>query len=133
MAKSLNRVELLGHLGRDAERRTTSDGTPVARLSVATDYPVKDGRGGWSERTDWHDVVIWGAGKGLGALLRQGTRVYLSGRLRTRSWEKDGEQRYRTEVVCEAAGVIVLTTRPEGGGDPPDDPRSVEGRDETPV
>ncbi len=106
MAKSLNRVDLLGYLGGDAKIKDFPDGTSVGEVSVATDYSVQDGKGAWTERTEWHAVVIWGAAAAA-AVLRKGARVHLTGRLRTRSWEKDGERRYKTEVVCNASDVIV--------------------------
>jgi len=73
----------------------------VGEVSVATDYSVKDATGKWTERTEWHSVVIWGAASASEVLVR-GARVHLTGRLRTRSWEKNGERRHKTEVVCNA-------------------------------
>ena len=107
MAKSLNRVDLLGYLGDDARIKELRDGTSVGEVSVATDYSVKDASGNWTERTEWHAVVIWGAATATEVLVK-GARVHLTGRLRTRSWEAEGgEKRYRTEVVCNARDVIV--------------------------
>ena len=106
MAKSLNRVDLLGYLGGDTKIKQFPDGTSVGEVSVATDYSVQDGKGAWTDRTEWHAVVIWGAAAAA-AVLKKGARVHLTGRLRTRSWEKDGERRYKTEVVCDARDVIV--------------------------
>ena len=106
MAKSLNRVDLLGYLGGDAKIKEFSDGTYVGEVSVATEYSVQDTNGAWKERAEWHSVVIWGAAAAA-AVLKKGARVHLTGQLQTRSWEKDGERRYRTEVVCDASDVIV--------------------------
>ena len=106
MAKSLNRVGLLGYLGTDANIKEIADGTSVGEVSVATDYSVKDASGKWTERTEWHSVVSWGAASASEVLVK-GARVHLIGRLRTRSWEKDGEGRHKTDVVCNARGVIV--------------------------
>lgn len=124
MAKSLNRVDLLGYLGGDAKIKEFPDGTSVGEVSVATDYSVQDGNGSWTERTEWHSVVIWGAAAAA-AVLKKGARVHLTGRLRSRSWDKDGERRYKTEVVCNATDVIVAwlpgregsptESAPEGG------------------
>ena len=116
MAKSLNRVDLLGYLGTDANIKEIADGTSVGEVSVATDYSVKDAAGKWTERTEWHSVVIWGAASASEVLVK-GARVHLTGRLRTRSWEKDGERRHKTEVVCNARDVIV-TALPKDGADP---------------
>ena len=116
MAKSLNRVDLLGYLGTDANIKEITDGTSVGEVSVATDYSVKDANGKWTERTEWHSVVIWGAASASEVLVK-GARVHLTGRLRTRSWEKDGERRHKTEVVCNARDVIV-TSLPKEGTDP---------------
>ncbi len=106
MAKSLNRVDLLGYLGGDAKIKEFPDGTSVGDVSVATDYSVQDSNGTWRERTEWHSVVIWGAAAAA-AVLKKGARVHLTGRLRSRSWDKDGERRYKTEVMCNATDVIV--------------------------
>ena len=116
MANSLNRVDLLGYLGSDANIKEIADGTSVGEVSVATDYSVKDATGKWTERTEWHSVVIWGAASASEVLVR-GARVHLTGRLRTRSWEKNGERRHKTEVVCNARDVIVAAL-PKDGTDP---------------
>ena len=127
MAKSLNRVDLLGYLGGDADIKQLPDGTTVGKVSVATDHNFKDASGEWSERTEWHAVVIWSAASASEVLVK-GARVHVTGRLRTRSWEAEGgEKRHKTEVVCNARDVIVAwlpgqnhapaTSAPEGGGD----------------
>ena len=114
MAKSLNRVDLLGYLGGDAKIKEFPDQTSVGEVSVATDYSVQDAKGAWRERTESHSVVIWGAAAAA-AVLKKGARVHLTGRLRSRSWEKDGERRYKTEVVCNASDVIVAWLPGQGG------------------
>lgn len=122
MAKSLNRVDLLGYLRGDAKIKEFPDGTSVGDVSVATDYSVQDSKGVWNERTEWHSVVIWGAAAAV-AVLKKGARVHLTGRLRSRSWEKDGERRYKTEVVCNATDVIVAWLPGQDGppaGSPPE-------------
>ena len=73
---------------------------------MATDCSVQDSNGAWRERTEWHSVVMSGAAAAA-AVLKKGARVHLTGRLRTRSWEKDGERRYKTGVECNASDVIV--------------------------
>ena len=78
MAKSLNRVDLLGYLGTDANIKEIADGTSVGEVSVSTDYSVKDASGKWTERTEWHSVVIWGAASASEVLVK-GARVHLTG------------------------------------------------------
>lgn len=99
MAKGLNRVCLMGNLGKSAEIRATGGGTTVATFSLATAEREKV-NGEWKDRTEWHNCVAFGR---LAEIVRdytsKGSRLYLEGRLQTRSWEKDGKKQYRTEVV----------------------------------
>lgn len=101
----LNKVTLIGNLGNDPELKATSGGQVVCNLRLATtEKYVKDGQE--HERTDWHSVSIWGKrGEALGKILKKGERIYVEGSLRTSSYEKDGEKRYRTEIV---AGNVLL-------------------------
>ena len=113
MSKSLNRVTLLGNLGRDAETRSTAGGTAVANFSVATERRWKDKASGeWKSETDWHAVVLWNA-ENIGKYLTKGVKVYIEGRLQTRSYEKDGRTVYTTEVVADN---LILLGAPGGGG-----------------
>ena len=122
MARGLNKVMLIGNLGRDAETRFTPNGTSVTNFSVATSRRLKDGQTGeWRDETDWHDIVLWKA-ENLAQYLTKGTQVYVEGRLQTRSWEdQNGQKRYRTEVVADPFGVMLLSGRGDsqggGGGD----------------
>lgn len=87
----------------------------VARLRVATSRSWKDrDTGDWREATEWHDVTVWQAER-LKGRLAKGTRVHASGRLRTREWDKDGVKMRRTEIVCRAGAVILLTPAPGAG------------------
>lgn len=118
MPHSVNTVFLLGHLGDGPRTRQAGD-AEAAHLRLATNRPVRDGQGGWTEAVEWHDVTVWNPGRLL-PLLRKGARVHVTGSLRTRSWTQDGETRWRTEVACGARDVIVLTAkesaaRTEGG------------------
>lgn len=117
MARSLNKVMLIGNLGKDAETRYTPSGTAVTNFSVATTARSKDAQTGeWKEYTDWHDVVLWRAEK-VAEYLTKGRQVYVEGRLQTRSWEdQNGQKRYRTEVVADSFGVMLLGGRDGGGG-----------------
>ena len=116
MASSLNKVLLIGNLGKDAETRHTPSGTAVTSFSVATTYRSKDQESGdWRERTDWHDVVLW-RGDRVAPYLKKGKKVFVEGRLQTRSWEDpNGQKRYRTEVICDSFGLMLLGGR-DGGG-----------------
>ncbi len=120
MPSSLNKVLLIGNLGKDAETRHTPSGVAVTNFSVATTFRTKDPQSGeWRESTDWHDVVMW-RGENIAKYLTKGKKVGIEGRLKTRSWDdQNGQKRYRTEVVCETMGVILLGGRdaaPGGGG-----------------
>jgi single-strand DNA-binding protein len=103
MTRGLNKVLIIGHLGRDPEMRFTSNGRPVAAFSVATSRGWTSSDGARQEETEWFHVVAWG---GLADLckkrLHKGSQVYVEGRLQTRCWEgPDGERHYRTEVVAQ--------------------------------
>lgn len=99
--KTLNRVTLLGHLGKDPELKYTSSGTPVARLQIATSERFKDKDSQWKDRPEWHNVIAWSKlAEIAGEHLKKGAKVYVEGRLETRSWDKDGEKRYTTSVVA---------------------------------
>lgn len=98
---SVNKVILLGNLGADPDVRDTASGQLVATLSIATSESYTDKAGARQERTEWHRVVLWGKLAELAQrYLQKGRKVYLEGRLQTRSWEQDGQKRYSTEVVA---------------------------------
>ena len=99
---SLNRVILLGRLGRDPEVRYAQSGTTVATLNLATDERRPDGSGGWKNETEWHRVVLFGKQADLAKqYLTKGREVLIEGSLRTRQWQdKDGQKRWTTEVVA---------------------------------
>ncbi|MCS7012711.1 MAG: single-stranded DNA-binding protein [Chloroherpetonaceae bacterium] len=102
MARGLNKVMLIGHLGNDPEVRTTRDGTLVANFSVATNEYYKE-NGELKERTEWHRVVVFGKlAETCRQYLKKGKQVYIEGRLQTRSWEdkETGRKNYITEIVC---------------------------------
>ena len=106
---------LIGNLGRDAETKFTPSGASVTRFSVATTRRWQDKASGeWKEETNWTNVVHWRAEK-VATYLTKGKRVYVEGRLETRSYEdKDGQKKYSTEVICD--DLILLDGRAEGGG-----------------
>jgi len=121
---SVNKVILIGNLGRDPELRFTPGGTAVANLSVATNEAWTDKAGQKQERTEWHRVVVWGKQAQIaGDYLQKGKQIYVEGSLQTREWnDRDGNKRYTTEV---RAMRVVMLGRAEGrataeGGGPPD-------------
>ena len=103
MAKgSLNKVILIGNLGADPELRYTPGGQPVSDVRLATNEQWKDKDGNKQDRTEWHRIVLWGKGaEVLKQYANKGTKLYIEGRLQTRSWEdKDKNKRYTTEIVA---------------------------------
>ncbi|SLN55828.1 single-stranded DNA-binding protein [Oceanibacterium hippocampi] len=122
MAGSINKVILIGNLGRDPEVRRTQDGTAIVHLSVATSESWRDRQSGErKERTEWHRVVIFNEnlGKVAEQYLRKGSKVYLEGTLQTRKWtDRDGNEKYTTEVVLPRfrGELTMLDGRDSGGG-----------------
>jgi single-strand DNA-binding protein len=114
-SRSVNKVILVGRLGKDAETRFTPSGVAMSRFTLATSWRSKDSQTGeWKEQTDWHSVVLWRQ-ENLAQYLTKGKQIYVEGRLQTRSYEdKDGQKKYSTEVVADE--LILLGGKPEGGG-----------------
>jgi len=127
MAGSVNKVILIGNLGRDPEIRTTNGGKVVASLSIATSESWRDKQSGERrERTEWHRVVIFNEGlaKIAEKYVAKGSKVYIEGTLRTRKWvDSNQQERYTTEIVLEAySGVLtMLDGAPQRDGDASDD------------
>lgn len=114
----VNKVILIGNLGRDPEVRSTPSGQAVASFTLATSRRWRDKSGQRQEQTEWHQIVVWGKQAEIaGQYLTKGKQIYLEGRLQTRSWDdrQSGEKRYRTEVICE--NFQMLGSRGGGGGD----------------
>jgi single-strand DNA-binding protein len=136
-SRSVNKVVLLGHLGKDAETKFTPSGVARSTFTIATNRRWKDQASGeWKEETDWHNIVLWRS-ENVANYLLKGKQVYVEGRLQTRSWDdKDGKKNYMTEVVVD--DLILLGGRgdsgPSGGGDferserPVSMPRSAQPR-----
>ncbi len=122
MAGSVNKVILIGNLGKDPEIRRTQDGRPIANLSVATSESWRDKTTGErKEKTEWHRVVIFNEGlcKIVEQYLKKGSKVYLEGALQTRKWtDKEGHDKYSTEVVLQGfnSQLTMLDTRGGGAG-----------------
>lgn len=116
MARGINKVILIGNLGRDPETRYTQSGSPVANLRIATSEGWRDRQTNeMQERTEWHSVVCFARlAEVAGEYLRKGSKVYIEGRLQTSSWEQDGQTRYKTEIV--ARDLQMLDSRGGGGG-----------------
>lgn len=112
---SVNKVILVGNLGRDAELRYTPGGAAVATLNMATTEVWNDKAGQRQEKTEWHRVVLWGkSAESLSEYLTKGKQIYIEGRLQTRQWDdKDGNKRYTTEIRGDR---IVLLGGGGGGG-----------------
>lgn len=114
---SLNKVMLIGNLGRDPEVRYTGSGQAVASFSLATSERFKNKQSGeWEEKTEWHRVVLWGKqAEVAGEYLAKGRTVFIEGRLQTRKWtDRDGNEKYTTEIVGER--MQMLGGRGDGGG-----------------
>ena len=122
---SLNRVELIGNLGRNPEIRYTPGGTAVASFSLATSEKVKTKAGDYETRTEWHNIVLYARlAEVAGEYLSKGKSVYLDGKLKTRKWQdRDGKDRYSTEIIGEKLIMLGGKTGniPEGNGDQSDD------------
>jgi single-strand DNA-binding protein len=121
MAGSVNKVILIGNLGADPEIRRTQDGRPIANLRVATSESWRDkATGERREKTEWHRVVIFNEGlcRIAEQYLKKGAKVYLEGQLQTRKWtDKDGAERYSTEVVLQGFNSqLTMLDRAGGGG-----------------
>ena len=112
---SVNKAILIGNLGKDPELRYTSSGQAVASFSLATTDRYKDKEGNWQERTDWHNIVVWGRqGETAKEYLSKGRSAYIEGRIQTRSYDdKEGNKKWITEIV--ASRVQFLGGRGEGG------------------
>jgi single-strand DNA-binding protein len=117
MAKSVNKVILLGNVGKDPEIRVLPSGQPVANFSIATSERFKDQQGNWQDRTEWHNMTAYGK---LAEIIRdyvkKGSKLYAEGRLTTRSWDdkETGKKVYRTEIVV--GDISLLSGRGEEGG-----------------
>lgn len=110
MARGVNKVILVGNCGQDPETRYTPDGMAITTLSLATSESWKDKQTGQQqERTEWHRVVLYGrVAEIAGEYVGKGSQVYIEGKLRTRKWEKDGVERYTTEIVVDLQGTMQL-------------------------
>ena len=114
MSRTLNKVMLIGRLGKDPEMRYTQSGAAVTTFTLATNRYGKTADGTQQEETDWHTIVAWDKlAETCNQYLTKGRLVYVEGRLQTRSWDgQDGQKRYKTEVVC--SDMQILDSRQDG-------------------
>ena len=116
MPKSVNKVILVGNVGKDPEVRYSQSGTPFANFSLATNERFKDRNDEWQERTEWHSIVAWKRlAEIVGEYVAKGSKLYVEGKIQTSSWEdrQSGERKYRTEIV--ARDLLLLGPRGNGG------------------
>jgi single-strand DNA-binding protein len=114
--KSVNKVILIGNLGKDPEVKYTPGGMPIAKFTIATNERYKDKDGQWQDRTEWHNVVAFQRlAEIVGEYLKKGSKAYIEGSLRTSSWDdkETGQKRYKTEII--ANDLVLLSGRGEGG------------------
>ncbi len=117
MANSMNRVTLIGNLGKDPEIKVIPSGSKVANFTMATTESYKDKSGDWQQTTDWHNVNCWDALADKMAKMSKGAKVLVEGKIKTRSYQdKDGATRYITEILANTIMPIEREERSEGGG-----------------
>jgi single-strand DNA-binding protein len=117
MAKSVNKVILLGNVGKDPEIRSTPGGTMVANFTLATSDRQKDAQGNWQDRTEWHNLVAFGrTAEIIRDYVKKGAKLFIEGKIQTRSWDdkESGQKRYRTEIIVN--DLSLLSGREEGSG-----------------
>jgi single-strand DNA-binding protein len=128
---SLNHIQIIGNVGKEVEMRFTPSGKPVSTFSVGTNSKYKNSNGDTVEETEWFSIVTWGKLAELcNQYLHKGSTVYVEGRNKTRSWEKDGVKHYKTEVIAETVkfldkvGTKTAAEEPNGEIEPEDIPFS---------
>lgn len=134
MPKSVNKVILVGNVGKDPEVKYSPSGSAIAKFSVATNERFKDRNGEWQERVEWHSIVAWRRlAEIVGEFVATGSKVYVEGKLQTSSWEdrQSGQTRYRTEIV--ARELVLLGSRGNGTTESQESQPGPAARDETPT
>jgi single-strand DNA-binding protein len=115
MAKGVNKVFLLGNVGKDPEVRSTAGGTMVASFSLATADRQKDAQGNWTDKSEWHNLVAFSrTAEIVRDYVKKGTQLYIEGKIQTRSWDdkESGQKKYRTEILVNE---LTLLGKPGGG------------------
>src|SRR3954468_5096642 len=131
MSKSVNKVILVGNLGKDPEVKYTPSGMAVAKFSLATNDRFKDKEGNWQDRTEWHNLVAFQrTAEIVGEYLKKGRTVYVEGKLQTSSWEdkETGAKKYKTEIVVNELVLLGGGQRGDSGGGGEHDQTSGGGR-----
>jgi single-strand DNA-binding protein len=119
MAKSVNKVILLGNVGKDPEIRSTAGGTMVASFTLATSDRQKDAQGNWQDRTEWHNLKAFNrTAEIIRDYVKKGSKLYVEGKITTNSWDdkESGQKRYRTEIIVN--DLSLLSGREDGGTSP---------------
>ena len=119
MAKSVNKVILLGNVGKDPEIRSTPSGTLVATLTLATSDRQKDAQGNWQDRTEWHNLVAFSrTAEIIRDYVKKGSKLYIEGKIQTRSWDdkESGQKRYRTEIIINDLSLLSGIDEGSSGG-----------------
>jgi single-strand DNA-binding protein len=120
MSRSLNKVQLIGNVGKDPEIRFTQDGRPIANLTIATSESWNDKQGQKQEKTEWHRVVAFGKlAEIIQSYVKKGSKLYIEGQLQTRKWtDNQGQDKYTTEIVIPPFGgqMLMLDSKGQGGG-----------------
>ena len=117
MARSVNKVTLLGNVGKDPEIRSTPTGTMVANLTLATSDRQKDAQGNWQDRTEWHNLVAFTrTAEIVRDYVKKGSKLYIEGKITTRSWDdkESGQKRYKTEILVNE--LVLISGRDDAGG-----------------
>jgi single-strand DNA-binding protein len=117
MARSVNKVVLLGNVGKDPEIRSSASGTAIATFSIATADRQKDQQGNWQDKTEWHNLVAFQrTAEIVRDYVKKGHKLYIEGKLTTRSWDdkESGQKKYKTEIIVNE--LVLLTGRDEAGG-----------------
>jgi len=130
---TINKAVLIGRLGKDPEMKYTPSGTAVASFSIATNYSVKDGDGNYTDKTDWHNIVVFGRrAEFAGEYLSKGRLVYIEGRIQTRSWEdQNGNKKYMTEII--SSDVQLLGSKGDSSPKETEEPTPAEPSKEAPA
>ena len=119
MAKGVNKVFLLGNVGKDPEIRSTAGGMTVASFSLATAERAKDAQGNWADKTEWHNIVCFQrTAEVVRDYVKKGTQLLIEGKIQTRSWDDktSGEKKYKTEILCNELTLLGGKSADSGGG-----------------
>ena len=119
MAKGVNKVFLLGNVGKDPEIRSTAGGMTVASFSLATADRAKDAQGNWADKTEWHNIVCFQrTAEVVRDYVKKGSQILIEGKIQTRSWDDkaSGEKKYKTEILCNELTLLGGKAAGEGGG-----------------